>query len=67
MEFLLSPLGGLGRVLGRQAPYARLPLIRDLVGDADPGGDGYLEHLVFGLALALMAGETFRRPSPPLP
>ena len=26
------------------------------------GNDGYLEHLVFGLALALMAGETFGGP-----
>ena len=61
-EFLLSPLGGLGRLLGREAPYSRIPLVRGLVEDTAADQDGYVEHLVFGLALALMAGETLRPP-----
>lgn len=61
-EYLLSPLGGIGRLLGKEAPYGRIPLLRTLVQDTGPESDGYVEHLVFGLALALMAGETFRVP-----
>lgn len=57
-EFLLSPLGGVGKLLGNQAPYRRIPLLRLLVEDSPAMEDGYVEHLVFGLALALMAGET---------
>lgn len=58
-EFLLSPVGGVGRLLGKEAPYGRLPILRALVEDtASEDRDGYVEHLVFGLALSLMAGET---------
>lgn len=58
-EYLLTPLGGLGKVLGKEAPYGRLPLLKDLLAGAAPEEeDGYLEHLVFGLALSLMAGDT---------
>lgn len=61
-EFLLSPLGGVGKLLGKEAPYGRIPLLRLLVEDVSVDQDGYVEHLVFGLALALMAGETHRPP-----
>jgi hypothetical protein len=61
LEYLLSPVGGIGKLLGKESPWGRVPLIGDLLADADPGDDGYLEHLVFGLALSLMAGETLRR------
>lgn len=63
-EFLLSPLGGVGKLLGKEAPYARIPLVRLLVEDAAVDRDGYVEHLVFGLAVALMAGETHAIPVP---
>ncbi|HSG46310.1 MAG TPA: hypothetical protein VLA43_00720 [Longimicrobiales bacterium] len=61
-EFFLSPLGGVGKLLGREAPYSRIPLLRLLLEDTSVDQDGYVEHLVFGLALALMAGETHRIP-----
>jgi hypothetical protein len=57
-EFLLSPLGGLGKLLGKEAPYSRIPGVGSLLEEVDWEEDGYVEHLVFGLALALMAGET---------
>ncbi|MDT8341229.1 MAG: hypothetical protein RQ751_06925 [Longimicrobiales bacterium] len=57
-EFLLSDVGGLGRLLGREAPWARVPLLRRLLDETSDAGDGFVEHVVFGVALALMAGET---------
>lgn len=57
-EFLLSPLGGLGKLLGKETPYARIPGIGALLQAVDGEEDGYVEHLVFGLALSLMSGET---------
>ena len=57
-EFLLSPMGGLGRLFAREVPFGRVPVLRSLVEDTAAETDGYVEHLVFGLALALMAGET---------
>lgn len=62
-EFLLSPLGGVGKLLGKEAPYSRIPLLKLILEDTGVDRDGYVEHLVFGLALALMAGETFRLPA----
>jgi hypothetical protein len=58
-EFLLSPMGGLGGLFGKEIPFGRVPVLRSLVEDTVADSDGYVEHLVFGLALALMAGETF--------
>jgi hypothetical protein len=61
LEYVLSPLGGLGRILGKAAPWGSVPVLRELFA-ADPADeDSYLEQLVFGIALALMAGETFGR------
>ncbi len=57
-EFVASPLGGLPRFLGRHTPYGRLPVVKKVLA---PGGeqDGdLLEHLVFGIALALLAGSS---------
>jgi hypothetical protein len=61
-EYLLSPVGGLGKLLGKEAPYSGLPGVRALLEAGGGEEDGYLEHLVFGLALSLMAGETHRVP-----
>ncbi|MEJ2540271.1 MAG: hypothetical protein P8188_09905 [Gemmatimonadota bacterium] len=60
-EFLLSPLGGLGRLLGRHTTYGRLPVVQGVLNQ-DAGSDDadLVESLVFGVALALMAGSTER-------
>jgi hypothetical protein len=57
-EFLLSPLGGLPRFLLRHTPYGRLPLVQSVVKPEDHGEGDLLEHLVFGIALALLAGSS---------
>jgi hypothetical protein len=57
-EFLLSPLGGLPRFLLRHTPYGRLPLVQSAVKPEDHGEGDLLEHLVFGIALALLAGSS---------
>lgn len=55
VEYVASPLGGLGHLLGRFAPYARIPVLRSVVEGSSEGDDDYLDHLVFGVATALMA------------
>lgn len=57
-EYVLTPLGGLGRVLGKAAPWGGVPVLREVLAADPDDDDGYLEQLVFGVALALMAGET---------
>ena len=57
-EFVASPLGGLPRFLGRHTPYGRLPLVQSALGPPVDRGVVLLEHLVFGIALALLAGSS---------
>lgn len=56
-EYLLSPWGGLRGVVGRHAPYRKLPVLSQLLDDPDAGEEEFLDHLVFGLALGLLYGE----------
>jgi hypothetical protein len=56
IEYAVSPWGGLGQLMGERAPHRRLPLVQGLLGDYALGDDGWLDHLVFGLALALLYG-----------
>ena len=58
-EFLLTPLGGLGRLLGRHTPYGRIPVVRTVLG-AESESEGFVDHLVFGIALSLLAGSAVR-------
>lgn len=58
VEYLLAPMGGVSRVLGRESPWGRLPVLRSILDSAEIDEDHFVEHLVFGAALALMAGET---------
>jgi hypothetical protein len=55
-EFLLTPLGGLGRLLGRHTPYGRIPVVQTVLG-GEPEAEGFVDHLVFGIAMALLAGS----------
>ena len=56
-EYLLSPWGGLRGVVGKHAPYRRLPVVSTLLDDPEAGEKAFLDHLVFGLALGLLYGE----------
>lgn len=54
VEYVASPWGGLPRLLRAGSPHGRLPLASELL-EPDPELDAdYLEHLAFGLALALL-------------
>ena len=53
-EFLTDPLGGLSGILGGHAPQGHLPVLRDVLEGLEEHERAYLEHLVFGVALALI-------------
>ena len=55
-EYLAAPWGGLSGMLGSVAPWRRIPGLSSIVGDSEIGEDGWIDHLVFGMALALLAG-----------
>lgn len=57
-EYAADPAGGLSHVLGTHAPQRRLPLVRDLFEDLEPHERTYVEHLTFGIALALLYGSS---------
>ncbi len=55
-EYALHPMGGLYRILGSHAPLRRVPGVGNLLGELDPHDRAYLEHVTFGIALALLYG-----------
>jgi hypothetical protein len=55
-EYAVHPMGGLYRVLGSHAPLRRVPGLGSLLGEMDPHDRVYLEHVTFGIALALLYG-----------
>jgi hypothetical protein len=57
LEYAVSPFGGLGSLLGDRAPHRRIPLVEGLFEDYALGEDSYLDHLAFGVALALLYGS----------
>ena len=58
VEYAVDPVGGLSRLLGPHAPQHRLPVIGHLLEDLDPHDRAYAEHMVFGVALALLYGSS---------
>jgi len=52
-EYAVSPWGGLSRLMGAGAPHRRFPLLAALSEQRALGEDSYLDHVVFGVALAL--------------
>jgi hypothetical protein len=56
-EFAAAAAGGLAQLLRAHAPQARLPLVGRIFEDADPQERAYLEHLAFGVALAVLYGS----------
>jgi hypothetical protein len=57
LEFVVSPWGGLTSLLGDRAPHRRIPMLRGLFEDYALGDDSYVDHLAFGVALALLYGS----------
>ncbi len=56
-EYAVDPVGGLSRLLGAHAPQHRLPVIGHLLQDLDPHDRMDVEHVIFGIALALFYGS----------
>jgi hypothetical protein len=58
VEYATDPVGGLSHLLGSHTPQARLPVVSELLtGGAAAHDRAYLEHVVFGIALALLYGS----------
>jgi hypothetical protein len=55
-EYMADPAGGLSRILGPHAPQRRMPIVADLLEDLEPHDREVLDHLVFGIALAVLCG-----------
>lgn len=53
LEYALVPWGGLQELTGSAAPHRRIPVLSVLLQPRDPD-EQFLEHLVFGIALALL-------------
>lgn len=57
-EYAMDPAGGLGRVMGSHTPLRRIPVLGHLLSDLDPHDRTYLEHVAFGIALAVLYGSS---------
>lgn len=58
VEYLLAPKGGLGRIAGGIAPWRIIPGADAVVTKLEAGEESIVDHLVFGLALALLLGDS---------
>ena len=57
-EYLADPAGGLTQILGAHMPHSRLPVVSDLLEDLEPHDREVLEHLAFGITLAVLCGAS---------
>jgi hypothetical protein len=57
-EYAADAAGGLVRILGAHAPQRRLPFVGRMLEAIDPHDRVYLEHLAFGVALAILYGSS---------
>ncbi|MFQ5538314.1 MAG: hypothetical protein ACE5GJ_12780 [Gemmatimonadota bacterium] len=53
-EYAVDPLGGLPGLLGPRTPLSKVPVLMHLLEDVTGEDRGILEHLTFGVALALL-------------
>lgn len=53
-EYALDPMGGIGRLMGPHAPLRRVPVLGHLLEELDDHDRAYLEHLAFGVTLAML-------------
>lgn len=56
LEYVVSPWGGLTRLVGAHAPHRKVPFLADLLDDLGPSDDTLIDHVLFGVALALLYG-----------
>lgn len=56
-EYAVDPMGGMAKLLGSRAPLRRVPLLGTLLDGLTPHDRGYVEHLAFGIAVALIYGS----------
>lgn len=57
-EYAVDPMGGLAHLLGGRAPQGSLPVVADLLEGLDAHDRAYVEHVVFGIAVALLYGSS---------
>jgi len=57
-EYAADAAGGLLRLLSSHAPHGRLPFVGRILEDVDPQDRVYLEHLAFGIAVAILYGSS---------
>jgi hypothetical protein len=62
-EYVADPAGGLTRLLSTRSALRRIPLVSllaRLLEDLDPHDRVYLEHVTFGIVLAILYGSSPR-------
>jgi hypothetical protein len=57
-EYAAEAAGGLVGLLGAHAPQRKLPFVGRMLEEIDPHDRVYLEHLAFGVALAVLYGSS---------
>lgn len=58
VEYAVDPMGGLSGLLGSHTPQRKLPVVGGLFDGLDAGERAYIEHLAFGITLALLYGSS---------
>lgn len=56
-EYAATGMGGIGKMVGGHSSLGRLPGVGPLLADLDPQERAYVEHVVFGVALAVLYGS----------
>jgi len=59
-EYAVDPAGGLSQLLAAHAPQGRFPILASFLDDLSPNDRAYVEHVAFGIALALLYGSSAR-------
>ena len=54
LEYLASPWGGVGALVGKRAPHRRIPLVSGLMDPGHDEDDTWLDHVVYAVALATL-------------
>ena len=57
-EYAADAAGGLAHLLRAHAPLGRIPFVGKILEDIDPRDRVYVEHLAFGIVLALLYGSS---------
>lgn len=60
-EYAAASHGGIQALLGRASPHRRLPIPSHLLESPEDDETGYLEHVAFGIALALLYDSVRKR------